>query len=396
MIGVHVNQALRIVPVRGWLLGRKKPLEEKRRTFSTTSGSVNLCVQRREPKPYMWKDCSYCLEVCLCVTQTWRGMQVFFPGRVTGFSHAGIVPDDAAGRRVFSVISRFPRRFIPAPLHPYSPQSPSSALKTLLLRAAQISISGLPLLRSVVQSQNGENFRSGFSHVGSVANTVVLRGCSSGFSGFIPYHDSTASPPPSRFTSHIRRADQRYRSTPQVGSRLCNPLAFIPLTQGVILAADSVRVPKEVRVDSPRKGHEENAGQTPLQHLQSEGPRNRYARRASQGEDLRTNIWVEIAGTLGRVPFHRQIKDTPKMNTFVSILCASKYMFTFSFCTRKIKQFCTQDQLTVGRPICNFHEWLSRIAGNLLPFDRPAVVEPVIFQTTRENTADTGTRFSDR
>ncbi|KAJ8878773.1 hypothetical protein PR048_019359 [Dryococelus australis] len=53
------------------------------------------------------------------------------------FSHVGIV-DDAASRRVFSGISRFP-----PPFHysaaPHSPQSPSSALKTSLFRAAQIS-----------------------------------------------------------------------------------------------------------------------------------------------------------------------------------------------------------------------------------------------------------------
>ncbi|KAJ8878398.1 hypothetical protein PR048_018976 [Dryococelus australis] len=41
-----------------------------------------------------------------------------FPGGVaSGFSRAGIVPDDAAGRRVFSGISRFPRPYIPALLH---------------------------------------------------------------------------------------------------------------------------------------------------------------------------------------------------------------------------------------------------------------------------------------
>ncbi|KAJ8898354.1 hypothetical protein PR048_003714 [Dryococelus australis] len=40
------------------------------------------------------------------------------PDRVTpGYSHMGIVPDDAAGRRVFSGISRSPRPFVPAPLH---------------------------------------------------------------------------------------------------------------------------------------------------------------------------------------------------------------------------------------------------------------------------------------
>ncbi|KAJ8894276.1 hypothetical protein PR048_006889 [Dryococelus australis] len=34
-----------------------------------------------------------------------------------GFSHVGIVPDDAVGRRIFSGISSFPRPFIPAMLH---------------------------------------------------------------------------------------------------------------------------------------------------------------------------------------------------------------------------------------------------------------------------------------
>ncbi|KAJ8887816.1 hypothetical protein PR048_014034 [Dryococelus australis] len=60
------------------------------------------------------------------------------PDRVNGFSQVGTVPDDAIGRRVFSRISRFP-----PPLNsgaaPFSRQSPSSALKTSPLRAAQIS-----------------------------------------------------------------------------------------------------------------------------------------------------------------------------------------------------------------------------------------------------------------
>ncbi|KAJ8895108.1 hypothetical protein PR048_000433 [Dryococelus australis] len=38
-------------------------------------------------------------------------------GFAPGFSHVGIVLDDAAGRRVFSGISRFPRRSVPALLH---------------------------------------------------------------------------------------------------------------------------------------------------------------------------------------------------------------------------------------------------------------------------------------
>ncbi|KAJ8867032.1 hypothetical protein PR048_032894 [Dryococelus australis] len=62
------------------------------------------------------------------------------PGGVApGFSHVGIVLDDAAaGRWVFSGISRFPHSVIPALLHTHI-ASHSSALITTMLRAAQIS-----------------------------------------------------------------------------------------------------------------------------------------------------------------------------------------------------------------------------------------------------------------
>ncbi|KAJ8868673.1 hypothetical protein PR048_030212 [Dryococelus australis] len=60
------------------------------------------------------------------------------PGH-SGFSHVGVVPDDAVGRRFF-FIGDLP---FPTPLHsgaaPLSPESPSSALKTSMLRAVQIS-----------------------------------------------------------------------------------------------------------------------------------------------------------------------------------------------------------------------------------------------------------------
>ncbi|KAJ8894665.1 hypothetical protein PR048_007329 [Dryococelus australis] len=60
------------------------------------------------------------------------------PGGVAlGYKYVGIVPDDATGRGVFSGISRFPRPPFSAVL--YSPHSPSPALKTWLLRTAQIS-----------------------------------------------------------------------------------------------------------------------------------------------------------------------------------------------------------------------------------------------------------------
>ncbi|KAJ8871686.1 hypothetical protein PR048_028013 [Dryococelus australis] len=56
------------------------------------------------------------------------------------FSHVGIVPDDVAGWRAISGISRFPCPCIPALLHTHL-ASPSSALKTLMLRATQTSVS---------------------------------------------------------------------------------------------------------------------------------------------------------------------------------------------------------------------------------------------------------------
>ncbi|KAJ8866546.1 hypothetical protein PR048_032405 [Dryococelus australis] len=49
-----------------------------------------------------------------------RGEPGSIPGRVTGFSHVGIMPDDVVGRRIFSGISRFSRPFIPALLHIHS------------------------------------------------------------------------------------------------------------------------------------------------------------------------------------------------------------------------------------------------------------------------------------
>ncbi|KAJ8893085.1 hypothetical protein PR048_005668 [Dryococelus australis] len=56
-----------------------------------------------------------------------------------GFLHVGIVPDDAADRRVFSGIYRFLRPCILVLLHTHL-VSPSSALKTSMLRAMQISL----------------------------------------------------------------------------------------------------------------------------------------------------------------------------------------------------------------------------------------------------------------
>ncbi|KAJ8881409.1 hypothetical protein PR048_017890 [Dryococelus australis] len=59
-------------------------------------------------------------------SSTHQGESGSVPGRFT--LHMGIVPDDAAGRRVFSGISRFPLPFFPTPLCTHL-ISPSSALK---------------------------------------------------------------------------------------------------------------------------------------------------------------------------------------------------------------------------------------------------------------------------
>ncbi|KAJ8874429.1 hypothetical protein PR048_025278 [Dryococelus australis] len=61
--------------------------------------------------------------------------QVQFPaGSLPGFLHVGILPGDVAGWQLFSLISRFPRPFIPALLHIHI-TSHSSAVKTKSLSA---------------------------------------------------------------------------------------------------------------------------------------------------------------------------------------------------------------------------------------------------------------------
>ncbi|KAJ8891873.1 hypothetical protein PR048_004428 [Dryococelus australis] len=75
-------------------------------------GSITLATKRKGPWVLgpRWRAVSL-LASHQCETGS-------VPGRVTPeFSHLGIVPDNAADRRVFSGISRFPRPFIPALLH---------------------------------------------------------------------------------------------------------------------------------------------------------------------------------------------------------------------------------------------------------------------------------------
>ncbi|KAJ8869586.1 hypothetical protein PR048_028578 [Dryococelus australis] len=89
------------------------------------------------------------------------------PGRVTpGFLHVGITPDDAVGRRGFSGISSSPP---PPAFHygaaPYSPQSPSSVLKTsMALTTVQAGrIASSPVARCKLgEARNLSHDRQGF------------------------------------------------------------------------------------------------------------------------------------------------------------------------------------------------------------------------------------------
>ncbi|KAJ8880577.1 hypothetical protein PR048_017047 [Dryococelus australis] len=82
------------------------------------------------------------------------------PGRVTGFSQVGIVSDDAVGRRFFSGISRFPRPFIPTPLHIHF-NRPPSALKTSLGKTCtrKFKVVGNPDELSMVDPEKGRGFK---------------------------------------------------------------------------------------------------------------------------------------------------------------------------------------------------------------------------------------------
>ncbi|KAJ8881755.1 hypothetical protein PR048_018241 [Dryococelus australis] len=77
--------------------------------------------------------------------------------------------DDAAGQRVFSGISGFPRPFNSG-ADPYSPESPSSALKTSLSISAQKSLlhfTGIrcyQILRKQLHDTNYRNTRDEFAH----------------------------------------------------------------------------------------------------------------------------------------------------------------------------------------------------------------------------------------
>ncbi|KAJ8872131.1 hypothetical protein PR048_025733 [Dryococelus australis] len=95
--------------------------------------------------------------------------------RVTpGFLQVGIVPDDAAGRRVYSEISSFPRLYIPPLPHTHL-TSPSSALKTFTLRTTQIYSHPFPTEKEVGERHRVENEPQRREALSSGAERVRLR-----------------------------------------------------------------------------------------------------------------------------------------------------------------------------------------------------------------------------
>ncbi|KAJ8865791.1 hypothetical protein PR048_033313 [Dryococelus australis] len=108
------------------------------------------------------------------------------PGRVTpGFSHAGIGPDDATGRRVFSGISRFPRPLIG------SQELPVTSCPNLFTHSRRFH-AGAAVAQWLAQlvSHQGDpgsipgGLTPGFSHVGVVLDDAACRRAFSGNSSF--------------------------------------------------------------------------------------------------------------------------------------------------------------------------------------------------------------------
>ncbi|KAJ8875970.1 hypothetical protein PR048_023878 [Dryococelus australis] len=116
--------------------------------FDETNFSVNLDV----PTDNLYLRIVYRLAVTKF--NATRGLKPQFTlgdsgGIAPGITHVIIVPDDAAGWRVFSGISCPPKPFIPALLHTHLTSS-SSALKTLILRVAQLSSHTRPIYKITI------------------------------------------------------------------------------------------------------------------------------------------------------------------------------------------------------------------------------------------------------
>ncbi|KAJ8896225.1 hypothetical protein PR048_001568, partial [Dryococelus australis] len=132
-------------------------------------------------------------------------------------SHQGelgsiLVPDDAVGRRVFSRISRFPLPCIPEPFHTHL-NPPTSALKTSVLRAAQISSPIRNKSETAAYTANSSRTRQQYGGTDRGVQEVTH------FESPLPHADPLIAPSPSgREETTTLEDEQEYSSKPLVGT----------------------------------------------------------------------------------------------------------------------------------------------------------------------------------
>ncbi|KAJ8866087.1 hypothetical protein PR048_033611 [Dryococelus australis] len=116
-----ITNYLRSAIAQEWLSGLEIiPIEsDKTRDFSSDAVVEQFAVikARRQHFTDCIGQCSLLVDPLPTLRLACSSPHQGEPGSTPGFSHVGIVPDNAAGRRVFSGISRFPRPFIPALPH---------------------------------------------------------------------------------------------------------------------------------------------------------------------------------------------------------------------------------------------------------------------------------------
>ncbi|KAJ8885687.1 hypothetical protein PR048_011885 [Dryococelus australis] len=136
--------------IQGW---GKREIPEKTRRTPASYGTIPTCENPGVTRPEIKPGCPWWEPSSLIAHLPWtpepRAAVVYSPptqanrastpGEANrGPSHVGNVVDDAACRQVFSGFSHFPHPYISALFHTHF-ASPTSALKTSMLRSAQIS-----------------------------------------------------------------------------------------------------------------------------------------------------------------------------------------------------------------------------------------------------------------
>ncbi|KAJ8888741.1 hypothetical protein PR048_008233 [Dryococelus australis] len=140
--------------------GRAKwEIPEKTRRPTASSTCENLVARLGIELSSPWWEGHGGLLVRLLTSQIGEPGSIL-GGIALGFSHVQIVPDDAAGRRIFSGTSRFPRPCIPVLLHTHF-TSPSSVSQDLDAKGHPNLSSSLARRASLVQGRRAESVTHG-------------------------------------------------------------------------------------------------------------------------------------------------------------------------------------------------------------------------------------------